>query len=109
MWKLDANNVLKSKDIGWKPTYLKLSGDTEITTIKSGKLNLGVVYTEGALLEVKEIPVAQNLDSDNSQMWKKSNYQQFFTLINKMTGKVLTAVGPNGLDIIGMHLKIFRI
>ena len=108
MWKLDANNVLKSKDIGWKPTYLKLIGDTEITTIKNRTLNLGVNYTEGALLEVTSV-TSQNLDSDNSKMWKKSNYQQFFTLTNKMTGKVLTAVGPNGLDINGMYLKFFRI
>ena len=74
---------------------------------------LDVVNTEGAHFEVKSSGKTEKSDSDNSQMWKQSNYlrndKSFFTLTNKMTAKVLTAVAPNSLTIEGMYLKLFRI
>ena len=81
--------------------------------IKNGTSTvLDVVNTEGAHFEVKSEKTEKS-DSDNSQMWKQSNYlrndKSFFTLTNKMTAKVLTAVAPNSLTIEGMYLKLFRI
>ena len=93
---------MKSKDIALKPTELKLSDNT----ITKGTLILDVVNTEGAHFEVTEAkPHGTKLDS---QMWKKSNDKPFFTLTNKMKAQVLTAT-PNGLEIKGMYLKLFKI
>ena len=100
MWKVDATgNVLKSKDIDWKPTDLTISGNT----IKNGTMTLDVINTEGTLLKIEAVA---DKDLDNSQEWKKTNYaKEFFTLTNKMDAKVLKAVAPNGLDIIGMCIS----
>ena len=102
LWKVDATgNVLKSKDIDWKPTDLTISGNT-IATIKNGTMTLDVINTEGTLLKIEAVA-----DLDSSQEWKKTNYANgFFTLTNKMDAKVLKAVAPNGLDIIGMCICI---
>ena len=101
MWKVDAaNNVLKSKDIDWIPTGLTISGNTMIT-IKNGTMTLDVINTEGTVLKIEAVQ-----DLDKSQDWKKTNYANgFFTLTNKMDAKVLKAVAPNGLDIIGMCIS----
>ena len=104
MWKVDATgNVLKSKDIDWKPTDLTISGNT-IATIKNGTMTLDVINTEGTLLKIEAVA---DKDLAKSQDWKKTNYANgFFTLTNKMDAKVLKAVAPNGLDIIGMYICI---
>lgn len=101
MWTLDQSNNLKSKDVAW--THLDtwtLSGNTEIKTIKNGTSTLDVTNTEGANFQVEWNPEKAGQDS---QEWKQSNYSNgFFTLTNKMTAKVLTAVASSGLDINGM-------
>lgn len=102
MWEVNATNmVLKSKDMAWKPTNLKISGNT-ITS--DGNKILEVINTEGTNFQVKSMATPAKQDS---QMWKQTNYDNgFFTLTNKMTAKVLTAVAPNDLDIIGMYICI---
>ena len=95
MWTVDQSKNLKSKDIAWTH-QLTLSGNT----IKNGTSILDVTNTEGANFQVEWNPEKAGQDS---QEWKQTNYANgFFTLTNKMTAKVLTAVASNGLDINGM-------
>ena len=110
MWKVNAtNNVLESKNTDWKPTTdLTISGNI----IKNGTDTLDVINTEGTLLKIEAV-----VKADNSQEWKRSekDAKGFFTLTDKGTAKVLTAVAgtnldhptvaPNGLDIIGMCIS----
>ena len=97
MWTVDQSNNLKSKDNAWTHQFT-LSGKT----INNGTLILDVTNTEGANFQVEWSEKAGQ-DSQDSQEWKQSNYANgFFTLTNKMTAKVLTAVASNGLDINGM-------
>ena len=108
MWKVDANKVLISKNTDWKRTDLTFS---DKNTIKNGTMTLDVINTEGTLLKIESVAESK---LDKSQEWKKgvADAKGFFTLTDKGTAKVLTAVAgtnldhptvaPNGLDIIGM-------
>ena len=79
---------------------MTLSGNTEIKTIKNGTSSLDVTNTEGANFQVESNPEKAGQDS---QKWRQTIFAKgFFTLTNKMTAKVLTAVASNGLDINGM-------
>ena len=77
-------------------------------------MTLDVINTEGTLLKIESVAESK---LDKSQEWKRgeSNAKGFFTLTDKGTAKVLTAVAgtnldhptvaPNGLDIIGMCIS----
>ena len=107
LWKVDANNVLTSKNTDWKPTDLSISAKN---IIKNGTNTLDVINTEGTLLKIEAV-------AESTQEWKRSesDAKGFFTLTDKGTAKVLTAVAgtnfdhptvaPNGLDIIGMCIS----
>ena len=107
LWKVDANNVLTSKNTDWKPTDLSISAKN---IIKNGTNTLDVINTEGTLLKIEAV-------AESTQEWKRSesDAKGFFTLTDKVTAKVLTAVAgtnldhptvaPNGLEIIGMCIS----
>ena len=111
LWKVDANKVLISKNTDWKRTDLTFS---DKNTIKNGTMTLDVINTEGTLLKIESVAESK---LDKSQEWKKgvADAKGFFTLTDKGTAKVLTAVAgtnldhptvaPNGLDIIGMCIS----
>ena len=106
LWKVDANNVLISKNTDWNRTDLTIIGNI----IKNGTNTLDVINTEGTLLKIEAV-------AESTQEWKRSesDAKGFFTLTDKGTAKVLTAVAgtnfdhptvaPNGLDIIGMCIS----